>query len=253
MVILGPLVAGGLISAIFLAFYNNANFGSPFRLSYAYAINYPWANSFATTFNYPLAKGLQALLYWGSGDGWCDGTCYNQGIFLLSPILLLAIPGWIPYWRKARMECILTTVVFLVYLLLFAKHRTAHGFTADGRYLVPFLSLMTIPLGFTFQWLFSLQRHPVWQAVLLFICYGLVFISMRNVFLHIGFSYNYHLDLSGLDSFVVQISSWQYILSQVFRNLANLPYLWLLEAILLVLICLFWWLLSRLANREQIL
>jgi hypothetical protein len=246
----GPLIAGGLFSAVFLAFYNNANFGSPVRLSYAFAINYPWAGSFSTTFNYPLAAGLRALLYWGSGDGWCNGTCYNQGIFLLSPVLLLAIPGWIPYWRKARMECILTTAVFLVYLLLFAKHRTSHGFTADGRYLVPFLGLLAIPIGFTFDWLFSLWRRPVWQALLLLIFYGLFFISMRNVFYHIGLSYNYNLELSRLDPMIAQAGNWQYLANQIFRNVANLPYLWLLEAALLALLFFFRRVFSKKTHRQ---
>ena len=241
----GPMIAGGLISAAFLAFYNNTNFGSPFRLSYAYAINYPWAGSFSTTFNYPLTAGLRALLFWGSGDGWCDGTCYNQGIFLISPLLILAIPGWIPYWRKAKLECILTAFIFLVYLILFAKHRTSHGFTADGRYLVPFLGLLAIPIGFTFEWLFSLWRRPVWQALLFFICYGLFFISMRNVFLHIGLSYNYNLELNDLGPMIAQASSWKYFSSQIFRNVANLPYLWLLEAVLFALLFFLWRLFSK--------
>ncbi len=249
LTLFGPIVAGGLLSVLFLAFYNNTNFGSPFRLSYAYAINYPWAGSFLTTFNFPLMDGLKALLYWGAGDGWCDGTCYNQGIFLLSPILLFALPGWIFYWRKARRECILTTTVFLVYLLLFAKHRTAHGFTADGRYLLPFLGLMAIPLAYAVAWLRSIRHRPVWQATFLIVFYALFFLSVRNIFLHIGFSYNYHLDLSQLESMTASMSSWQYLCSHIFRNAANLSVLWLVEAVLILLIGAGWLLNNKIAGR----
>ncbi len=245
---IGLLLAGGLISAGILAYYNNVNFGSPFRLSYTYAINYPWASSFFTTFNYPLVQGLQALLYWGPVDGWCDGTCYNQGVFLMSPILLLALPGWLTYCQKKPKECILTTGVFLVYLLLFAKHRTLHGFTADGRYLVPYLSLMAIPLGFTVAWLRSLKHHPVWQASLMFILYGLFFVSMRNVIYHIGFSYNYNLDLSLIEPIIGSIDNWQVLLRQMLPNAVNLPFLWLLESILLMLLLFFWWLFAKLSS-----
>lgn len=240
LTLFGPLLLGGLLSALFLGFYNNVNFGSPLRLSYAYAANYPWASSFATTFNFPIIQGLQGLLVGGAGDGWCDGTCYNQGVLLLSPVLLLALGGWPLYYEKARKECILTTGVFLVYLLLFAKHRTFHGFTADGRYLVPFLSLAVIPLGFAFAWLLTLRRHPVWQAVLLLVTYGLFFLSLRNVFLHIGFSYNYNLDLAQLSPMIAGMSSWRYLAGQVLVNVANLPYLWLLEAMLLALLLALW-------------
>ena len=148
------------------------------------------------------------------------------------------------------MECILTAVVFLVYLLLFAQHRTSHGFTSDGRYLVPFLGFLLIPIGFTFDWLFSLWRRPVWQALLLFIFYGLFFISMRNVFYHIGLSYNYNLELSRLGSMIAQAENWQYLANQIFRNVANLPYLWLLEVILFALLFLIWWVFSKKMHRQ---
>ena len=248
LAVFGPFVAGGLFSAIFLAFYNAANFGNPVRLSYAYAVNYPWANSFLTTFNYPLAAGLRALLLWGSGDGWCNGTCYNQGLLLLSPMLILVIPGWFLYWRKAREACVLTTAVFLVYLLLFSLHRTSHGFTADGRYLVPFLGLLAIPLGFTFQQLLLMREHPVLQAMLFLISYGLFFLSLRNVFLHIGLSFNYNLDLGQIGSQIAQPNNWLYLFSQVFRNVANLPLFWLIEFLLLALILLVGWLLTSVTS-----
>jgi hypothetical protein len=165
----------------------------------------------------------------------------------------LALPGWLPYCRKESRACVLTTGVFLVYLFLFAKHRTLHGFTADGRYLLPYLGLMAIPLGFTFAWLLSLRRRPVWQALLLFIFYGLFFVSMRNVFYHIGFSYNYNLDLSQIGPLINSIANWHVLLRQVFLNMVNLPYLWLLEAIVLMLILFLGWLLTRLNSRLEIL
>jgi 4-amino-4-deoxy-L-arabinose transferase-like glycosyltransferase len=244
LTIFGPFVAGGLVSGLFLAFYNDTNFGSPFRLSYAYAVNYPWASSFLTTFNYPPISGLRALLVWGSGDGWCNGTCYNQGVFLLSPVLILAIPGWVPYWRKARQECALTTAVFLVYLLLFSLHRTSHGFTADGRYLVPFLGLLAIPLGYAFHWLLTLWYRPVLQSLLLLISYGLFFLSLRNMFFHIGHSFNYVLNLGQLVPPIAQPDNWRYLFHQVFRNFSNLPFLWLIELLVLALLLFVWWILT---------
>lgn len=225
----GILVAGGLLSALFLALYNNSNFGSPLRLSYSYAINYPWASSFATTFNFPLAEGLKGLLVGGAGDGWCDGPCLNHGLFLLSPVLLLALPGWYFYYGNARRECLLTAVLFLTYLLLFARHRTFHGFTADGRYLTPFLGLLAIPLAYTLQWIYSLHSRPYLRATLLVVAFGLFFLSVGNIFLHIGSSYNYHLDLNLLNDVFSNPNIGLAFLGQVFRNAGNLPLLWLLE------------------------
>ena len=239
--VLGPLVLGGLLPALFLLFYNTSNFGSPFRLSYAYAINYPWAGSFQTTFNYPLLEGLRGLLVWGTGDGWCDPTCFNQGLILLSPVLLLALPGWYFFFKLARREALLTAVIFLVYLLLFARHRTYHGFTADGRYLVPYLGLLAIPLGFFVAWVFDLRQRPLAQSLLFLLTYGLFFLSLRNMALHIGTSYNYFLDLGQLDGLVVRPENWRTIGGQLFPNAANLPLLWAAELLIfLVLMAGLW-------------
>jgi 4-amino-4-deoxy-L-arabinose transferase-like glycosyltransferase len=225
----GLLALGGMISAVFLGIYNQANFGSPFTLSYAYAVNYPWAGDFRTTFSWPLLPGLEALLIGGEGGGWCDPTCYNQGLFLLSPILLLALPGFSLYYRRARQPFLLTTAIFLAYLLLFAKHFTFHGFTGDGRYLTPFLPLFAIPLAYSLEWLFNQSRHPAWQTALLFITFGLFFLSVRSMLLHIGFSFNYHLDLSQLDPMIASPQNWRYLVSTLFPNTGNLLLLWLLE------------------------
>lgn len=219
---MGLLVAGGAIPAAFLAYYNTVNFGGPFTLSYAYAINYPWAGDFRSTFNFPLAQGLRGMLIWGEGGGWCDPTCYNQGLFLLSPVTLLSIAGLVHYFRRRRREFILTVGLFLIYLGLFSKHRTFHGFTADGRYLVPFLGLWAIPMGFFFDRVLRRVEAPPWCALLYLAVYGLFCLSLRNMFLHIGFSYNYQLDLSELNGFAAAPGNWSYLMDQVFRNADNL-------------------------------
>ncbi len=223
------LILGGLLSALFLAYYNDNNFGSIFSLSYRYAINYPWAGSFSTTFNFPLASGLKGLLIGGTGDGWCDGPCPNQGLVFLSPILLLALPGWVFFYREQRRECLLTAVIFLTYLLLFARHRTFHGFTADGRYLTPFLGLVALPLAYTMQRIYALRARPWLRAALIAAAFALFLLSVRNIFLHIGRSYNYDLDLSLLDGLLAEPGTLFLLFGQIFRNAGNLPLLWLVE------------------------
>lgn len=226
--ILLPFTLCGLLSAVFLAVYDRVNFGDPFTLSYAYAINYPWAGEFRSTFSMPLLPGLKAMLYFGSGGGWCGGTCYNQGIFLLSPVLLLALPGLWLYARRQRRDFVVTTGIFLVYLLLFAKHYTSHGFTGDGRYLVPFLGLLAVPIGHFGHWLLGRARTE-WMVVTETVVFALFFLSLRNMFLHIGFSYNYNLDLSQLDPLVAHPQNWLYLLHHIFPNVGNVPLLWLVE------------------------
>ncbi len=243
-------VGGGLLPAGFLAFYNTVSFGGPFSLSYRYAVNYPWAGRFGDTFSFPLGAGLRAILIWGEGGGWCNPTCYNQGLFLLSPILLLSIPGAIFHFRQARRESALTLGLFLVYLGLFAKHRTFHGFTADGRYLTPFLGLWCIPLAFWLEKIRTWTEHPAWQAISYMTVYGAFFLSTRNAFLHIGLSYNYDLDLGQLSPMIATPANWIYLFRTVFRNTRNLPLLWWSEAVMLLSGLGAWWVRVRLPDLQ---
>jgi hypothetical protein len=149
---------------------------------------------------------------------------------------VLALPGFILYYRHARRAFVLTTAVFLTYLFLFATHRTSHGFTADGRYLVPFISLLTIPIAYTIVWIRSIQStQPVWHSLLTLMAYGLFFLSLYNMLFHIGFSYNYNLKLDQLSELIAAPQNWRYLASQLFRNTRNLPLLWLLEGVVLLL------------------
>ena len=230
-----PWLAGGLIPAAFLARYNAANFGSPLRLSYAYAVNYPWAGAFATTFNFPVWPGLVALLWRGEGGGWCGGPCVNEGLFPLSPVMLLALPGAVVFARRRPAAFLLTSALFLVYLLLFAKHQTSHGFTGDGRYLAPFLGLLVPALGFALDWLFDSARRPALRGLLLLLAAGLFFVSLGRQMIHIGTSYNYTLDPAQLRSPLAHPANWPDILRAVFPNTPNLALLILpLAAITLI-------------------
>ncbi len=226
-----PALLGALPPLAFLAWYNTVNFGRPWTLSYAYAVNYPWAGAFGTTFNFPLWPGLRALLWWGEGGGWCGGPpCLNQGLFLLSPLWFMALPGLVVLLRRRQAAFLLLAGVFAVYLLLFAKHQTAHGFTADGRYLTPFLGLLVPALGFGLDWLFDPRRGPVFRAAAALVVYGLFFLSLARQMLHIGTSYNYTLDLAQLALPLARPENTALVLRAVFPNAAN--WLWLLPLVL---------------------
>lgn len=242
-----PLALGGVLPAAFLAWYNTVNFGGPLTLSYAYAVNYPWAGSFAATFSFPLWAGLRALLWWGEGGGWCGGPpCVNQGLFLLSPVLLLALPGLILFRRRQPAAFMLMTGLFLIYLLLFAKHHTSHGFTADGRYLMPFIGLLVPALGFALDWLLTatnrVSRDRVsseklgFYAPLTLLAFGLFFLSLAQQAGHIATSFNYTFDPAHLQLPLARPENWAYFLRALFPNAANWPLLLLpLAAIVLVI------------------
>lgn len=229
-----PWVLGGLLPAAFLTWYNTVNFGGPFTLSYAYAVNYPWAGELATTFSYPLVAGLRALMWWGEGGGWCGGPpCLNQGIFLLSPVLFLALPGAILFLRRRPAAFVLLVGLFLVYLFLFARHHTSHGFTGDGRYLTPFLGLLVPAMGYTLDWLFDPARRPLVRVAGLFLVFGLFYLSLGNQIRHIGTSYGYALDMAQLQRPLARPENWTYVMRAVWPNAGNWPLLILPLAIVI--------------------
>lgn len=224
------LLVGGvtaLIPVIFLMAYNQSNFGGPFTTSYKFAINYPWAASFSTTFDTPLSQGLPGMLWYGL-DGRGEE---NQGIFLLMPVMLIGLAGCWYYLKNRWRESILVLGIFLVFLLLYARHHTFSGFTADGRYLMPYLSLWFVPVGFALDRLDQFEPSTV-KTVLLFLAYGLIFLSVRNMAAHIVFSYNYHLDPGLVARRAATPANWTYILRSLFVNWRNLPILWLVEAVI---------------------
>jgi hypothetical protein len=219
------LFAAGLaVPMAFLLYYNTVNFGGPLVTSYQYAINYPWAASFDTTFDVPLSHGMPGMLWYGVDLREQE----NQGLFLLMPVTLIGLAGMWAYIKRWRHEAILVIGVFLAYLLLFAKHHTFSGFTFDGRYLMPFLALWFVPVGFALDAL-DRKEEPVGKAALLLIAYGLIFLSARNMLAHIAFSYNYHLDPGLVKRRAATPENWGYILGNIFVNWQNLPLLWLVE------------------------
>ncbi|MFQ5408456.1 MAG: hypothetical protein ACE5FI_08580 [Anaerolineales bacterium] len=224
------LAAGALLPAAFLAYYNTVNFGAPWTTSYAYAVNYPWAASLATTFDFPLLAGLKSMLFFSADERLMGYE--NQGLFLLSPVALLAAWGVIYLWRQParRREALLVLGAAGLYLLLFSKHHTLHGFTGDGRYFAPFLPLALLPLGlWAERHLLSDNGADMRELVFQLLFFGLAFLSVRNIAVHIGFSYNYTLDLSQFELFSASPGNWARLLGALFPNWRNLPLLWGLE------------------------
>lgn len=216
-----PALAGALPPLAFLAWYNTVNFGRPWTLSYAYAVNYPWAGQFSSTFSFPLLPGLWALLWGGEGGGWCGGPCLNDGLFHLSPVWWLALPGLVIFLRRRQAAFVLLIGTFAIYLLLFARHHTAHGFTGDGRYLTPFLGLLVPALGFTLDWLFDARRGLLLRAAGVVAVASVFALSLGAQMVHIGTSYNYTLDPGALSPPLARPQNIPILLDAVFPNAAN--------------------------------
>lgn len=217
---------GAILPIGFLMWYHTVNFGGPLVPSYRYSVEFPWAAQFSTTFDGQLGQGLRGML-WFAGD-WSG--MINQGIFLLMPVTLVALPGAWFFFRRRWREALLVGGLLLVYLVLFAKHRSFGTGTADSRYIVPFLALLFVPVGFALERFFA-ASDPTARAILSFAAYGLVFISIFNAMVHIGTSVNYGFNFSQLTWPAANPANWLHLLDSILVNLENLPLLWIVEGV----------------------
>lgn len=135
------LVVGGLPSVIVLAAYNWAIFHTPLPVGYLYSPLY-------TDLHH---TGLVSLTYPHVDALWELAFGLERGLFLLSPFLMLAIPGLVFFallhrWRAEFFVTLWAIVSFFLFNSSSAMWQG--GFAIGPRYLVPMLPFLAIPVVF---------------------------------------------------------------------------------------------------------
>ncbi|HEY80210.1 MAG TPA: hypothetical protein G4O05_03920, partial [Caldilineae bacterium] len=132
-----------ILVAAFLLWYNWMRFGSILDTGYHF--------DSGEGFNGPLLAGLYGLL-----------LSPYRGILYHQPLTLLALIGFIPFWRRHRPIALLTAAVAVTLILIFSKWWIWWGGFAWGpRFLVPlapYVTLWTAPL---------LRRWWAWLVIAL--------------------------------------------------------------------------------------
>jgi len=138
VVLTGVLVACGWMA------YNTAVFGSPLDLGYSHSEL--WTEQHHTGFMSLTLPRWEAM--WGITFG------LFRGLFVLSPLLLLALPGFALWWRSGeyRLEfwSALTSVVAM-FLFNSSSIMWWGGFAIGPRYLLPMLPFMALAMVFVFR------------------------------------------------------------------------------------------------------
>ncbi len=140
------MLSGGVVAAAWMT-YNNALFGGPLALGYSHSEL--WTAQHETGFmslTLPTWAGLWGITF-----------SPFRGLFLLSPWLLLALPGFAIWWRTNRRRAEWWVTLGCA-LSMFAFNASSHmwwgGFAVGPRYLLPALPFLTLAAAVAIaQWL----------------------------------------------------------------------------------------------------
>lgn len=135
------LAAGGIAVAAGWMVYNTAIFGGPLELGYSRSEL--WADQHHTGFMSLTTPTFDAV--------WGITFSPFRGLFLLAPWLLLALPGFVIWWRERRQRAewwLALSVTGAIFLFNAASSMWWGGFAIGPRYLLPMLPFLVLPIGF---------------------------------------------------------------------------------------------------------
>ncbi len=142
--------------------YNNAIFGGPFKLGYS--SSELWQDQHSAGFM------SLTLPHWDAAFGMTFSPF--RGLFVLSPIMLLAVPGFILWWQagEARAACVVSLLSTLaMFMFNISSIMWWGGFGVGPRYFLPGLPFMALALVFVVDPSArgDLRARPGWLTFLL--------------------------------------------------------------------------------------
>lgn len=155
------MVLAGIPLGLLFAAYNFAVFETPLPVGYNYSIN--WQEEHEAGFvslTYPTPERLYGLTF-----------SPLRGIFLMSPFLLLVIPGSYTMWQQRKDQRSVAVLIWLVITAFFAYNASSimwwGGHSVGPRYLVPMLPFMVLPIIFAFNNLLARAWGQIFSALLI--------------------------------------------------------------------------------------
>lgn len=141
---MGWLVIPGAMVAAALLGYNKIVFGSPFDLGYGHSEL--WMGEHSQGFMSITRPTWEAL--------WGMTFSPFRGLFLLSPLLLLAVPGFVLWWRTREERAawwVALSSSMLIFLFNVSSVMWWGGYAVGPRYALPMLPFLALGLVFPFR------------------------------------------------------------------------------------------------------
>jgi hypothetical protein len=138
------VILTGALIAVGWMIYNNAVFGSPLELGYSHSEL--WTEQHHSGFMSLTLPHWKA--FWGITFG------AFRGLFVLSPLLLLVVPGFVLWWRSGEHRpefWVALTGVAAMFLFNSSSIMWWGGFAIGPRYLLPMLPIMALPIVFVLR------------------------------------------------------------------------------------------------------
>jgi peptidoglycan/xylan/chitin deacetylase (PgdA/CDA1 family) len=156
-----------LLALCGLATYNWYLFGAPWRLPGTMQLS---TGAVPGYFHNPF-QGLMQLLV-GSG-----------GLLTVTPLLGLAVPGWLRMWRSNRQQALTVSLPVLMTALILASHTGVQGdVTADARKAILVLPLVAPLLSLGLDWALPLLPGVgLWIACGLLLVYSLAYAALLRL------------------------------------------------------------------------
>lgn len=139
---LGVFAFGAALAGAILLWYNWARSGNPLQTGYD-----------LTLFSPNILLGLYKLLF-----------SPLRGLFIYSPVLILASPGWLQLKKTHPAEAWLIGSIIGITVLLFSAWSSGEGLSWGSRFLVPVVPLLAILVAPLFHSQFAIRNSPLKRA-----------------------------------------------------------------------------------------
>jgi hypothetical protein len=236
------MLIGLAACATVLLTYNTVVFGGPFKLGYG--------NSELWTAQH--SAGFMSLTYPHIDAVWGITFGLFRGLFILSPVLLLALPGFVMWHRSGRLRLEYAVALFSVFTMFLFNASSIMwwgGFAIGPRYLLPGLPFMALAVAFAIDPALRgevQQRRPAWLTT------GIVLLSAWSLVATWGMTLAEQAFPSDAirDNPYLQYALPNWLAGNIARNLGTIIGFRGLAGLLpllagIAVIALVWWWLSR--------